>query len=361
MAQAPAAATSAAALDLDLLGTILFLTGGVTRARPSGGDIRATAAAGALYPNELYVVTGPLPALAAGVYHYEPQDQRLGRLRDGDWRGVLAEAADDPDVQRAPATIVLTGILWRSAWKYRERAYRHLHWDGGMLVAHVLAAAQAADLPAALGAAFVDETVDRLVGADGVHEGALALVRLGAPGAPVIGSGTVAIGPLPFTPTPLSREPIDYPEALRYHAASKLETAKAVERIRGARFEEGVPSPASGPLLLPAPARSDASLSEQMRWPARSGRPRERRDKTAEPSHAGPADERPPADEASYAVQEARGPASVNSVGPAAWAADLHAFGVALDRGASKVPLAAGTLGARGPLVAQEASGFLFA
>ena len=76
---------------------------------------------------------------------------------------------------------------------------------------------------------------------------------------------------------------------------------------------------------------------------ARSRHPRERRDEGAEASHAGPADERPPADEASYAVQEARGPAAVNSVGPAAWAADLHAFGVALDPGASKVPLAAGT------------------
>jgi len=265
IAQAPAAATSAAPLDLDLLGAILFLTGGVTRARPSGGDIRAPAAAGALYPNELYVVTGNLPALTAGVYHYEPQDQRLSRLRDGDWRGVLAEAADDPEVRRAPATIILTGILWRSAWKYRERAYRHLHWDGGMMLAHVLAAAQAVDLPAVVLGAFIDEPVDRLVGADSVHEGALALVRLGAPGAPAFGSGTAAIELLPFTPTPLSREPIDYPEALRYHAASKLETAKAVEGIRAARLEEGVPSLASGPLLLPAPARSDTSLDAVVR------------------------------------------------------------------------------------------------
>jgi len=265
IASAPAAATSAATLDLDLLGSILFLTGGVTRARSSGGDIRATAAAGALYPNELYVVTGGLPALAAGVYHYEPQDQRLSRLRDGDWRGVLAEAADDPDVRHAPATIIFTGILWRSAWKYRERAYRHLHWDGGMMLAHVLAAAQAADLPAVVLGAFTDEPVDRLVGADGVHEASLALVRLGAPGPPAIGSRAVEIGSLLFAPTPLSRDPIDYPEALRYHAASKLETATAVESIRAARLEEGVPSPASGPPLLPAPAWPDASLDAVVR------------------------------------------------------------------------------------------------
>src|SRR5204863_2388687 len=91
--------TTAPTLDFALLGTVLFLSGGVTRPRPSGGDIRATAAAGGLYPNELYVVTGSLPALAAGVYHYEPQNRRLSRLRDGDWRAVLAEAADDPEVR----------------------------------------------------------------------------------------------------------------------------------------------------------------------------------------------------------------------------------------------------------------------
>src|SRR5262249_58623772 len=84
-------------LDLDLLGTVLFLSGGITRPRPSGGDIRATAAAGALYPNELYVVAADLPALAAGVYHYEPQETRLTRLPDGDWRGALPQAAAPPD------------------------------------------------------------------------------------------------------------------------------------------------------------------------------------------------------------------------------------------------------------------------
>src|SRR5262245_35413855 len=89
IAPAPAPATSAASRDLDLRGPVLFLSGGVSRDRSSRGDVRATAAAGALDPNELYVVTGYLPALAAGVYPYEPQNQRLSRLRGGDWRGVL--------------------------------------------------------------------------------------------------------------------------------------------------------------------------------------------------------------------------------------------------------------------------------
>src|SRR5262249_19478477 len=168
-------------------------------------------------------------------------------------RGVLAEAADDPDVGRAPATIVLTGILWRSAWKYRERAYRHLHWDGGMMVAHVLAAARAADLPAALFAAFLDEPVDRLVGADGIHEAVLALLRLGGPGAPALGSRAGAIAPLPFTPPPLSPAPIDYPQALRYHLPPHPRGRERGRAIRRAACGRRPPPASLGRRATPRP------------------------------------------------------------------------------------------------------------
>jgi SagB-type dehydrogenase family enzyme len=251
---------NAGEVDRDLLGTILFLTGGITRARSSGGDIRATAAAGALYPNELYVITGELPTLSAGVYHYEPQAGQLSRLRAGDWRGALAGATDDSGVRGAPATIVITGILWRSAWKYRERAYRHLHWDGGMMLAHVLAAAEAAGLPVSAFAVFVDDPVNQLIGADGVHEAALAVVRLGAGSAPAPGAGGVVFPPLAIQPTSLSPSPLDYPEALRYHAASTLPDAAAVRQIRRARFDGAPHAGTTAGQALPTPTPSDATL-----------------------------------------------------------------------------------------------------
>jgi len=260
IAPAQALRGNADEVDRDVLGTILFLAGGITRARSSGGDIRATAAAGALYPNELYVITGQLPTMSAGVYHYEPQGGQLSRLRADDWRGALAGASDDPGARSAPATIVITGILWRSAWKYRERAYRHLYWDGGMMLAHVLAAAEAARLPASAFAVFVDDPVNQLVGADGVHEAALALVRLGAASAPALGAERVVIPPLTVQPTSLSRSPIDYPEALRYHAASTLPSVEAVRQIRGAHLDGSLHAGATAWQALPTPTPSDATL-----------------------------------------------------------------------------------------------------
>lgn len=250
-------ARAAPPLDLELLGTLLFLTGGVTGRRPSGGDLRATAAAGALYPNELYAVTAALPGLSAGVYHYDPKGARLTRLRAGDWRAALARAADDPAVRGAPATVVLTGILWRSAWKYRERAYRHLYWDGGMMLAHLLAAATAAGLPARAFAGFVDADVDRLLGVDGRREGTIAMVRLGVGAAPPPEGTTVEPSPLPFRPTALSKNPIDYPEALRYHAASKLGDVAVVRALRRGRLPRAAPTPRAQQIVpLPPPANA---------------------------------------------------------------------------------------------------------
>src|SRR5437899_10646674 len=75
--------------DLRVLASLLYFSAGVTKRR---GDIlfRAAATTGALYEIELYVACGDLPDLAAGLYHFNPVDFSLRRLRQGDFRGVLA-------------------------------------------------------------------------------------------------------------------------------------------------------------------------------------------------------------------------------------------------------------------------------
>jgi len=129
----------AATLDLAGLARLLFFAAGVTRIL-HGVLFRAAPSAGALYPTELYAVCGPLADLPAGVYHFEPAEFALRRLRDGDFRTRLAAAAA-PAIARLPLCLVLTGIPWRTTWKYRERGYRHLFWDAGAIVANLLAAA----------------------------------------------------------------------------------------------------------------------------------------------------------------------------------------------------------------------------
>src|SRR5881396_3280317 len=120
---------------LQQLASILYFSAGITKKKTyPGGEIyfRAASCTGALYQFELYLVTGDLPDLEAGLYHFGPGDFSLRLLRKGDYRGVLVHAtAREQAVAEAPLTIVCAGTYWRNSWKYHARAYRHLGWDNG--------------------------------------------------------------------------------------------------------------------------------------------------------------------------------------------------------------------------------------
>lgn len=175
--------------DLDQLARLLHYSAGITK-RIRGYAFRAAACTGALYHIELYLVCAELEGLPAGVYHYDPEGSRLLRLREGDYREWLAEAAGASEaVRQAPATLVCTDLYWRNAIKYQARAYRHAFWDGGTLLANTLAMAKALELPARLVMGFVDGEVARLLGIDPAEELPLALVPLGGNGEPAGESG----------------------------------------------------------------------------------------------------------------------------------------------------------------------------
>src|SRR5262249_26071512 len=150
---------------------------GVLRHRTfPGGEIwfRAAACTGALYHVDLYLVTAALPGVDAGVWHYGPQDHALRRLRPGDHRAVLVDAAaGDPAVAAAPVVAVYTSTFWRNAWKYRARTYRHCFWDAGTILANLLALAAAAGIPSHVVQAFADADVNRLLDLDVEREVAL--------------------------------------------------------------------------------------------------------------------------------------------------------------------------------------------
>ncbi len=126
---------------------LLYFAAGVTKKKtyPGGGEVlfRAAASTGALFQTEVYLVAGEVGGLEPGLYHFCPGDFALRRLRAGDVRGVLGEAAADPALAGRATTIILSAIYWRNTWKYQARGYRHLFWDSGTMLANLLATASA--------------------------------------------------------------------------------------------------------------------------------------------------------------------------------------------------------------------------
>ena len=222
--------------DLQDLARILFFSAGITKQRAYPGreiSFRAAACTGALYEIELYLVTGDVPGLDAGVYHFNPADVSVRLLRKGDFRGNLNRAtAMEPTVAHAPATIICTGTYWRNAWKYQARTYRHFGWDSGTLLANMLAVSAASGLAAEIVLGFVDTEVNRLLDLDTRREVSLCLVPIGC----------TSESPLPaprespalnLETIPLSQREVEYPVMLDMHEASSLESEQEVSQWRG--------------------------------------------------------------------------------------------------------------------------------
>src|SRR5207253_1632163 len=73
----------ASSLDLGALARLCYFANGITRVLRRM-PFRAAACTGALYHIELYLISGDLADLPAGVYHYAAHDNALRRLRRGD-------------------------------------------------------------------------------------------------------------------------------------------------------------------------------------------------------------------------------------------------------------------------------------
>ncbi|HEV7658142.1 MAG TPA: hypothetical protein VGP36_25875 [Mycobacteriales bacterium] len=188
---AGAAGVAPAAWDLAGLSRLLHLSAGVVRTVVRPGVtwlFRAAGSAGGRFPLELYVAVpaGGGGAVPAGVHWYDPAEHALLRVGPPPRGGVPA--------------VVVTGVPWRTGWRYGERGFRHTYWDAGTMLSQLLAAADSAGLPAALHTRFPDAAVTALTGADGVHEWPVAVVALGNGDPALEPTGPAAAGEVDTAP-----------------------------------------------------------------------------------------------------------------------------------------------------------------
>ena len=242
---------------LDQLAALLYYSSGVTKTKSyPGGTIyfRAAACAGALYPVETYVVCSDIDGLSAGVYHFNPGDFALRRLRAGDYRHVLQDAtADEESIRGAPIVLVYSAISWRSTWKYRDRAYRYHFWDNGMIAANSLALAVAHGLPASFVMGFAEAGVNELIGIDGEQELTLSLLAVGEGGYGLAANSRENPAELNLEVIPLSHSQVDYPSIREMHAASSFENGADCLSWRQEAVGDRVPPKGPGTVTSLAP------------------------------------------------------------------------------------------------------------
>ncbi len=127
-------------------------------------NLRSAPSAGATYPIDLYVAAGNVDGLEPGLYRYVPEGHGLRKVRSGDPRRELSEAAlRQPSVLQAPVSIIITGIPGRTSVRYGSRAERYVFMEAGHVSQNIYLQSAALGLGTVVVGAFSDDMVAGVV------------------------------------------------------------------------------------------------------------------------------------------------------------------------------------------------------
>ncbi|MCG6910266.1 MAG: SagB/ThcOx family dehydrogenase [Deltaproteobacteria bacterium] len=169
------------AMNIEDLATILSLANGVTAKRHYGSQtmlFRSSPSAGALYPNEIYVASGSVDGLDPGLYNFQVPDASLEKISDVSMLAGIDAALTNHGGPLPVVSMPVTAIFFRSAWKYRARAFRYVLLDAGHLIENLVLAIVATGFRASVHYDFDDDAMTRCLGIDAKREVCLAIINL---------------------------------------------------------------------------------------------------------------------------------------------------------------------------------------
>ena len=223
----------AVALEIADLSRILSLAYSITGRASYGDDYhyyRSVASAGALYPVEIYVTTHDVEGLQDGLYHFSIAGHGLVALRSEDMSGWVADYLQDIPEKRPLLIFFFTTIFFRSAWKYRKRAYRYHLLDTGHLIENLAVVLKAQGLHFCLSYDFDDQAVNQMLGLDETREVCLAICQVPGPDMLKRGDGKKDIAELTDSiqrASIVSNKEVEYPAIADIHMAGTIKVPAA--------------------------------------------------------------------------------------------------------------------------------------
>ena len=167
-------------LTLSELSQLLFSAQGIT-GRIYGTYLRTAPSAGGLYPFEIYIVANNINGLKKGIYHYSVKDHSMVLIKEGDFRKEIMRSSLDQEMMRdAGVVFVLSAVFDRTRSKYGERGFRYVYMEAGHISQNIYLQATSLGLGSVVVGAFIDDSVNELIGLDGKKEAAIALHAVGS-------------------------------------------------------------------------------------------------------------------------------------------------------------------------------------
>jgi SagB-type dehydrogenase family enzyme len=153
------------------LGTVLFCAAGMIGEKTwpgQGSFIRRTVpSGGARHPTEIYIANLGIPEIPVGVYHYNVEHHGLDKLEKLDSLSELQTKIENAisDIRdrvrfRPQAVLILTSMLERSMWRYRDsRSYRVILIDVGHVMMNFRCCCESLGLSYFCGHGFIDSEI----------------------------------------------------------------------------------------------------------------------------------------------------------------------------------------------------------
>ncbi len=168
--------------DANPLHRMLYRIGGITAKKVYPGTeyyLRTIPSAGALYPVEFYFQTREVEGFEDGIWHFDVRNGAIKLLyRLGAEEGVEAYFEDSRLIRGF--LFLLSTIYYRSAWKYKNRAFRYCLLDTGHAHGTIEASAFLNDYAANIRYRFDKVALNRAFGFS-YKEFFLSAVTVGAP------------------------------------------------------------------------------------------------------------------------------------------------------------------------------------
>jgi SagB-type dehydrogenase family enzyme len=170
------------AISLSELAAILKNSYGLSGEFNTGFGIqhlRTVPSGGALYPLEIYVLANKIEDLDQALYHYRIGRSSLEKIKDLDAVFFDKIAKDWMLTSPPPTIIIISGVLARTMIKYKERAYRYVLMEAGMLGMNITLLCESIGFSTVMIGGYIDDETNMLIGLDGINEMALLPIAIG--------------------------------------------------------------------------------------------------------------------------------------------------------------------------------------
>ncbi|SET12553.1 SagB/ThcOx family dehydrogenase [Anaerobranca gottschalkii] len=167
-------------LTLEELAYLLWNTQGVI-SKNEKATLRTVPSAGARHPFHTYLLINNVENIKGGLYRYNAISHTLVsfKLQEEIKEQMVAACLGQPFVGTSAVTFIWTVDIYRTSYRYGERAYRYVHLDAGHVCQNLYLAAEAIECGACAIAAFNDDLTNNLLDLDGENEFVIYLAAVG--------------------------------------------------------------------------------------------------------------------------------------------------------------------------------------